>query len=137
MSTKSNDNTAMAGGTSRVERRDIALQTLHKPATRARAPAARRALSASQISRNHAEISRSNDPGVEALEVRYRFYGRGLPEGGHAGLAKAVCLPDIRRRLQGSDDLSLSGIVATRRALHRLRADGVSGRRWRGMVARA
>ena len=73
------------------------------PAVRARASAARRALSAAQIPRNHARISRSNDPGAEALEIRHRLDGRGLPAGGHAGLATAVCLPDLRRRLQGSD----------------------------------
>src|SRR6266404_1222396 len=98
---------------------------------------ARRALSAAEIPRNHAQISRSDDPRIEALEIRYRFDGRGLPQGGHGGLAKTVCVPDLRRWLQGSDHISLSGVVATRRALHRLRADGVSGRPRRGMVARA
>src|ERR1019366_6221 len=107
------------------------------PALRARATAPHRALSAAQIAGNHAQISRSNHPGVEALEIRYRFDGRSLPEGGHADLAKTVCVPDIRRSLQGTDDIGLSGVVATRRPLRRLRADGVSGRPWRGMVARA
>src|SRR6266436_4600576 len=97
MSTKSSDNAATAGRASRVEGRDVAIirqQILDEPATgarlfqrlrvaegtadrrrrrrsavRTRAPAARRALSAAEVSRDHAKISRSNDPGVEALEV--------------------------------------------------------------------
>jgi hypothetical protein len=36
---------------------------------------------------------------LRALEIRYRFNGRGLPEGGYAGLAEAVCVPDVRWRL--------------------------------------
>ena len=100
-------------------------------------PRQRSAISAAQVAGDHARISRSDDPGAEALEIRYRLDGRGLPQGGHAGLAAAVRLPDIRRRLQGHDHVGLSGAVATCRALHRLRADRVSGRPRRGMVARA
>src|SRR6266566_8899403 len=64
-------------------------------AVRTRARASRRALPTAQIPRNHARISRSNDPCIKALEIRYRFNGGSLPEGGHAGLAKTICVPDI------------------------------------------
>src|ERR1700736_6810828 len=51
------------------------------PAVRTRAPAPFSWISATQITGNHTEISRSNDPGVEALEIRYRLDGRGVPQG--------------------------------------------------------
>ena len=82
-------------------------------------------------------ISRPDDPRAEALEIRHRLDGRGVPAGGDAGRAAALCLPDLRRRLQGSDDIGLSGAVAARRALHGLCADRVSGRGRRGLVAGA
>ena len=86
---------------------------------------------------NHARISRPDDPGAEALEIRHRLAGRGVPQGGHAGRAETVRLPDIRRRLQGSDHIGLSRAFETWRSLHGLRADGVSGWPGRGLVARA
>ena len=35
-----------------------------------------------------------------------------MPQGGHAGLAEAVCLPDFRWRLPGLDHIGLSGARA-------------------------
>src|SRR5438876_821325 len=46
-------------------------------AVRTRARASRRALPTAQIPRNHARISRSNDPCIEALETRHHFNRRG------------------------------------------------------------
>ena len=106
-------------------------------AVRTGAAAARRPLSAASLARNHAGISRPHDPGVEALEVRYRLDGRGLPSRGHIADAEAVRVPDLRRRLQGYDRVGLSGAVAPRRAVHGLPADRVSGPPRRGLVAGA
>src|SRR5712671_5061974 len=120
---------AMVAGTpGRRRRRRFAVRTC--------ASAARDAVSAAQIAGNHAQISRSDDPGVEALEIRYPPNGRGLPAGGDVGLATTICVPDIRWRLQGFDHGSLSGVVATWCAVHHLCADRVPGRRWRSVVAR-
>ncbi len=106
-------------------------------AVRAGAAAPPGSVPAAQSPRNHAGISRSHDPGAEALEVRHRLDGRGVPAGGHAAAAKPICLSDLRRRLQGCDDIGLSGAVPARRALHGLPADRVSGRGRRSLVARA
>jgi len=57
------------------------------------------------------------DRTIRALK-RWKFDIVSMDEvcsGGHIGLAAAVCLPDIRRRLQGPHGISLSGAVATRR----------------------
>ena len=40
-----------------------------------------------QVARNHAAISRPHHPRAEALEIRHRFHGRGLPARGVAALA--------------------------------------------------
>src|SRR3979411_2524 len=50
-------------------------------AVRARAPAPAPAVSAASGSRNHAAISRPDDPGAEALEIRSGFARRGVPAG--------------------------------------------------------
>src|ERR1700694_2089356 len=106
-------------------------------AVRTRAPAAAPALSAAETQGDHARVSRPNDPGFEALEIRHRLDGRGLPKGGHAGGAPTVCLPDLRWRLQGPDHIGLSGTLETCCAVRRLRADGVSGRPRRAVAASA
>src|ERR1700675_2739891 len=78
-------------------------------AVRARAPAAVPAVSAASGRRNHAAISRPDDPGAEPLEIRSGWYRRGVPAGGHAAEATTVCLPDVRRRLQGCHYRGLYG----------------------------
>src|SRR6476661_6336564 len=90
------------------------------------APAAAAAVSAPEIPRDHAGISRPDDPGAETLEIRHRLDGRSLPKGGHDGQAAALRVPDLRRGLQGRRHLSLSRAVEAWRALHGLCADGFS-----------
>src|SRR5260221_5705903 len=110
MSTKSNDNAAGRGGNLRIGGREVAIrkQILDKPeartrlfqrhavaeetgdgwrrrrhAVRTRASAQACGLSAAQIPGNHAQISRSNDPGAKSLEIRYRLAESGLRQGCH------------------------------------------------------
>lgn len=106
-------------------------------AVRTGAAAARRPLSAAARARDHADIPRPYHPGVEALEVRYRLDGRGVPSRGHGPHATAVRRPDLRRRRQGYHRVGLSGAVAARRAVHGLPADRISGPPRRGLVAGA
>ena len=96
-----------------------------------------RSFPAAQIGGNHPAISRPRHRRAEALEIRHRLAGRGLPAGGDAGFTAALCLPDLRRRLQGSDDVGLSGAVAAPGAFRRLCADRVSGRGRGSLVAGA
>src|SRR3954451_13670734 len=85
-----------------------------RAAVRARAATPRAGISTAQIPRNHPAISGSNHPGAETLEVRHRLDGRGVPPGSDAASAPAICQPDLRRRLQGYDDVGLSGAVPAR-----------------------
>src|SRR5436309_1557389 len=59
------------------------------------APATVRALSAAPCPRNHPNISRPHDPGLETLEIRHRLDRRGMSARGDAGAAAAVRLPDL------------------------------------------
>ena len=166
MSTKSNDNAAAAGrarpylGTRTWHRRTRFLKRAQmelayfsgyarlkqradrrrrcRAAVRTRAAAASRAVpAASGAAKSRRNFSTAT---IRALK-RWKYDIVSMDEVCRRAVtlptANAVCRADLRWRLQGCDDVGLSGAVAARRSLHRLPADRVSGRARRGLVAGA